>query len=219
MYLDEVKAANTVDALIQAKARWVQTPSLSLAVIVSSLLGEELPTDPTFLLSRRSSPVNAQRPTGDTTRVSYARVLFTLIVGCRTFLFASLIVGAMLLNLLVSGMLMMPAFQNPYGAVTGRVCLPGCLRVRSRLRGDRDIEGSHTPSGSDHFAAGNTDAIGMFYTTFIETFFLASVKPTTCTAHPHHKRLNLASPPKPGLFYDGTLGATPQQQPCQFCWC
>ena len=37
--LDEVKAANTVDAPTQAKARWVQTPSLSLAVVVSSLLG------------------------------------------------------------------------------------------------------------------------------------------------------------------------------------
>ena len=59
-YLDEVKAANTVDALTHAKARWVQTSSLSLAVIVSSLLGKELPTDLTFRLSRRSTPLNAQ---------------------------------------------------------------------------------------------------------------------------------------------------------------
>ena len=123
------------------------------------------------------------------------------------------------MNLLVGGMLMMPAFQNPYGAVTGRVCLPGCLRVGSRLRGHQDIEGSHKRPGSGHFAAGNADAIGMFCTTFIETLFLASSKPTTCAAHPHHKRLNLVLPPKPGLFCDGTLGATPQQQPCQLCWC
>ena len=67
---------------------------------MSSLLGEGLPTDPTFRLSRWS----------DTTLVSYARVLFTLVVGYRTFLVASLIVGAMLLNPLVGGMLMMPAF-------------------------------------------------------------------------------------------------------------
>ena len=33
-----------------------------------------------------------------------------LVVGYRTFLVASLIVGAMLLNLLIGGMLMMPAF-------------------------------------------------------------------------------------------------------------
>ena len=59
-YLDEVRAANTVDAPPHAKACWVQTPSLSLAGIVSSLLGKELPTDPTFRLSRRSSPFNAQ---------------------------------------------------------------------------------------------------------------------------------------------------------------
>ena len=59
-YLDEVKAANTVGALTHAKARWVRTPSLSLAVKVSSLLGKELPTDSTFRLSRRSSPLNVQ---------------------------------------------------------------------------------------------------------------------------------------------------------------
>ena len=41
-YLDEVKAANTVGALTHAKACWVQTPSLSLAGIVSSLLSKEL---------------------------------------------------------------------------------------------------------------------------------------------------------------------------------
>ena len=59
-YLDEVKAANTVGALTHAKVCWVQTPSFSLAGIVSSLLGEGLPTDSTFRLSRRSSPLNAQ---------------------------------------------------------------------------------------------------------------------------------------------------------------
>ena len=59
-YMDEVNAANTVDALTHTKACWVQTPSLSLAGIVSSLLGKELPTDPTFRLSRWSSPLNAQ---------------------------------------------------------------------------------------------------------------------------------------------------------------
>ena len=59
-YLDEVKAANTVDALTHAKDCWVQTPSFSLAGIVSSLLGKELPTYPTSRLSRRSSPLSAQ---------------------------------------------------------------------------------------------------------------------------------------------------------------
>ena len=44
------------------------------------------------------------------TIVSYARVLFTLAVGYRTCLFASLIVDAMLLNLHGGGILMMPAF-------------------------------------------------------------------------------------------------------------
>ena len=81
----------------------------------------------------------------------------------------------MLLNLLVGGMLMMPAFQNPYGAVTGGVCLAGCLHVRCRVRGDRDIEGSHSRPGSDHFAAGNTDAISMFCPTFIETLFISCI--------------------------------------------
>ena len=59
-YLDEVKAANTVGALTHAKACWVQTPSLSLEGIVSSLVGKEVPTDPIFPLSRWSSPLNAQ---------------------------------------------------------------------------------------------------------------------------------------------------------------
>ena len=60
MYLDEVKATNTVDALTHAKACWVQTPSFSLAGIVSSLRGKEMPMYPTSCLSRRSSPLNAQ---------------------------------------------------------------------------------------------------------------------------------------------------------------
>ena len=84
--------------------------------------------------------------------------------------------------------------SNPYGAATRRVCLTGCLRVRSRVRGDRDIEGSYTRPGSDHLVDGNTDAIAMFCSTFIETLFVASSKQTTCTAHPHHKGLNLVSP-------------------------
>ena len=78
----------------------------------------------------------------------------------------------MLLNLLVGGMLMMPAFRNPYGAVTGGVCLAGCLRVRCRVRGDRDIEEYHSRPCSEHFAAGNTDAIRMFCPTFIETLLI-----------------------------------------------
>ena len=41
-YSDDVKAANTVDALTHANVYWVQTPSLSLAGIVSSLLSKEL---------------------------------------------------------------------------------------------------------------------------------------------------------------------------------
>ena len=57
-YLDEVKAANTVDVLTRPKACWVQTPSLSLAGTVSIILGKELPTDLT--LFRWSSPLNAQ---------------------------------------------------------------------------------------------------------------------------------------------------------------
>ena len=59
-YLDEVKAANTVDALTHTKDRWVQTPSLSLASIVSSLPGERVGHRPDLGLSRRSSPLNAQ---------------------------------------------------------------------------------------------------------------------------------------------------------------
>ena len=161
-----------MDVLTHAKVCWVQTPSLSLAGIVSSLLGKELPTDPTFRLSRWNSPLNAQLVILVTV-VCSARVLFTLVVFCRTFLVASFIVGTMLLNLLVvGGMSMMPAFENPYGAVTGRVHLPGCSRVRSCLRGDRDIEGSHTRPGSDHFAAGNIDEIEMRVPHLSRPYFL-----------------------------------------------
>ena len=92
---------------------------------------------------------------------------------------------------------MMPAFLIPYGAATGRLCPHGCLRVRSRLHGDRGIYRSPPRPGSGHFAAGSTDAILMYCTTFIETIFLASSKRPTCTAHSHYKRLHLVSPPGP----------------------
>ena len=60
-------------------------------------------------LSLVSPEFSPQRLNDETTLVSYARVLLTLVVGCRTFLVASLIDGAMLLNLLVGGMLLIPA--------------------------------------------------------------------------------------------------------------
>ena len=97
-YSDEVKAANTVDALTQANACWVQTPSFSLAGVVSSLLGKEFAHRPD--LPSVSLEISPQRPTGDTAVVSHARFLFTFVVVYRPFHEASLIVGAMLLNLL-----------------------------------------------------------------------------------------------------------------------
>ena len=50
-----VEVANTVDLRTHARECWVETPSRSLAGIVSSLLGQELPKDPTIRLSRWSA--------------------------------------------------------------------------------------------------------------------------------------------------------------------
>lgn len=50
-----VEVANTVDLRTHARECWVQTPSRSLAGMVSSLLGKELPKDPTIRLSRWSA--------------------------------------------------------------------------------------------------------------------------------------------------------------------
>ena len=103
----EVKVANTVDVRTHAKACWVQTPSRSLAGMVSSLLGKALPKDPTIRLSRWSSPLNAQH----VILVSSARVLlFALVVVDQALFVACLIVGAMLLNLLVGARFMISAF-------------------------------------------------------------------------------------------------------------
>ncbi|CAN0539532.1 unnamed protein product, partial [Laminaria digitata] len=50
-----VKVANTVDVRTHARECWVETPSRSLAGMVFSLLGKELPKDPTIWLSQWSS--------------------------------------------------------------------------------------------------------------------------------------------------------------------
>ena len=49
----------------------------------------------------------------------------------------------------------MSALEHANVTVTGAVCLPGCVRVRSCVSGDRETEGSHTQPGSDNLAAGN----------------------------------------------------------------
>lgn len=51
----EVEAANTQDLRTHARYYWVQTPSRSLTGIVLSLLGKELPKDPSTPLSRWSA--------------------------------------------------------------------------------------------------------------------------------------------------------------------
>ena len=62
------------------------------------------------------------------------------------------------LSLLIGGALMMSALEHANVTVTGAVCLPGCVRVRSCVSGDRETEGSHTQPGSDNLAAGNAGA-------------------------------------------------------------
>lgn len=49
-----VTVKNTADVRAHASECWVETPSRSLAGMVSSLLGKELPKDPTVRLSRWS---------------------------------------------------------------------------------------------------------------------------------------------------------------------
>ena len=56
-----VNVVNTADVRTRARERWVDTPSCSLAGMVSSLFGKELPKDPTIRLSRWPSPLQPQQ--------------------------------------------------------------------------------------------------------------------------------------------------------------
>ncbi|CAN0310195.1 unnamed protein product, partial [Laminaria digitata] len=57
----KVNVANTVDVATHASKCWVETSSRSLAGMVSSLLGKELPKDPTVRLSSWSSALNNEQ--------------------------------------------------------------------------------------------------------------------------------------------------------------
>ena len=66
-----VKVVNTVDVRTHVRECWADTPSRSLAGMVYSLLGKELPKDPTIRLSRWSSPLQPQHVIfGNSERVS-----------------------------------------------------------------------------------------------------------------------------------------------------
>lgn len=86
-----VKVANTVDLRTHARECWVETPSRSLAGMVSALVGKELPKDPTVRLSRWSSPLTHQQVTKD----RFVRGTRVRMIRCRlecavpSWLFAS----------------------------------------------------------------------------------------------------------------------------------
>ena len=102
------------------------------------------------------------------------------------------------LSLLLGGALNMSALEHANVTVTGAVCLPGCVRVRSCVSGDRETEGSHTQPGSDNLAAGNAGASVKEVPRCI--LVLYHLKPTTYGIHQHRKRPKLASPSKLGVF-------------------
>ncbi|CAN0080341.1 unnamed protein product, partial [Laminaria digitata] len=57
----KVNVANNVDVATHPSKCWVETSSRSLAGMVSSLLGKELPKDPTVRLSSWSSALNNEQ--------------------------------------------------------------------------------------------------------------------------------------------------------------
>lgn len=93
----KVNVANTVDVATHASKCWVETSSRSLAGMVSSLLGKELPKDPTVRLSSWSSALNNEQVLF---RIP-ERVLLVLVFCFRALFIMCLIGDSILLSLLV----------------------------------------------------------------------------------------------------------------------
>lgn len=96
-----VKVANTVDVRTHARKCWVETPSRSLAGMVSYLLGKELPKDPTIRLSRWSAPLQPQQVIFG----SSERLLFVFLQCFQVLVVKFLNMGTVLLSLYFGGVL------------------------------------------------------------------------------------------------------------------
>lgn len=129
-----VKVANTVDLRTHARECWVETPSRSLAGMVSALVGKELPKDPTVRLSRWSSAIltDQQVKIGRSLRGTRVRIICWSVLSlldclrhARDFSIRWCVIDAYI------------TWPMKHAVVTaGELCVPGCLRVCSRLWGD-----------------------------------------------------------------------------------
>lgn len=197
----------------------METPCRSLAGMTSSLLGKQLPKNPGIRLSRWSGA-----------SLNDDQVIFKG-CGARGFFFGCLIGCDMLccvwLATLLSAHVMFSSRLLLWlhdATVAGAVRLPGCLRVCSRLSGDRKTAGSYSLPSSNGVTTRNRGG----WMHFTETFFFFSAQITATdqrsySVNLHHERHVPVRVPLLPVFLDyARYGSTATTMPAVLvlgqCW-